>query len=277
MDNILSMISLGSGSSGNCYYIYNNDTGIFIDCGINTKQIFTRLEKLKIINPKINGVFITHEHHDHLAGCAVLERRENKEQNNYPTFYMTKGTYHSGNTKCMPKKVETIIAGQQIKIGSLIVEAFQVPHDGIETVCYRVGYKDHWVGVITDLGHINDSVLDKMRSLSIMALEFNYDPKMLTEGDYHWRLKERILSDYGHLSNSQAAFALQKTVSPRLHHLILSHISEANNQPQLARKAAIQALERAGHNDIVNIHVAEQYDPSLICTITDQESNVELV
>jgi phosphoribosyl 1,2-cyclic phosphodiesterase len=101
----------------------------------------------------------------------------------------------------------------------------------------------------------------------MMALEFNYDHNMLLEGSYHWRLKQRISSDYGHLSNEQASLALQKSVSPKLQHLILSHISEANNLPQLAKEAAESALDRARHKDIVQIQVAEQNRPSELCSI----------
>ena len=273
MNNILSLCSLGSGSSGNCYYIFNNENGVLIDCGINTKQINKRFVELGMDNPTIDAVFVTHEHHDHVASCAIFERYRIKETGKGPKFYMTSGTYYSANAKCLPKNINIIRSEEQIIVGSLVVEAFAVPHDGVETVCYRVGSNGHWAGVITDLGHVTDSVLDKMRSLSLMVMEFNHDEYMLMNGDYNETLKGRILSDYGHLSNRQAAFALEQSVSPRLQHILVAHVSDSNNHYELAKQSAAVALENAGHSDIVKLHVAQQHIPSAIYRVEQETQN----
>jgi phosphoribosyl 1,2-cyclic phosphodiesterase len=274
VNNILSLCSLGSGSSGNCYYIFNEDNGVLIDCGINTKQINRRFTQLGMPCPKIDAVFITHEHHDHVASCAILERYRMKESKVSTSFYMTNGTYFSANARCLPKNIQCISAGEKIVIGSLVVEAFAVPHDGVETVCYRVGSMGHWAGVITDLGHVTDEVLDKMRSLSLMVLEFNHDELMLINGDYNEALKGRILSDYGHLSNKQAAIALEKAVSPRLQHVLVAHVSDSNNRYELAKQAACIAIENTGHTDIVQLHIAEQHKPSSIYRVNQTKLNL---
>ena len=120
---------------------------------------------------------------------------------------------------------------------------------------------------MTDLGSFTPTVLDKMRSLSIMALEFNHDPQMLLEGSYPYHLKKRVLSLEGHLSNQQAEEALRKTLSPRLQHLILSHISERNNTPQLAMLHANRAIQYAGCSDDLHVHLAEQGIPGPIVQI----------
>ena len=265
--NQLSMVSLASGSQGNCYYIWNDENGVLIDCGISTKQIMARLKQLGFHRPRIDAVFITHEHVDHIASCAVLSRYLAKNGQN-PKFYMSSGTYHAASVACIPPNVLQIAEGMEITVGSLNVEAFTVPHDGIGTMGYRVGFGGHWAGVITDLGYVNDTILDKLRSFSMMAFEFNHDVDMLMKNDnYPLHVKERIRSDYGHLSNIQAANALHQAVSPRLQHLILAHISEQNNIPDLAHYLAEDALNRTRHLDIVSLHVAQQNEPSPIFTV----------
>ena len=159
MTDELSMVVLGSGSRGNSYYIWNKDTAVLIDCGLSTKQIFSRLEIVGIIYPKVDAVFITHEHTDHVASCAVLERRLNATGQR-PKFYMSDGTFCSAPAQCLPKQYHRLQDGQRVIVGSLTIEAFEVPHDGAECLGYRVGYKGHWAGVITDLGDVTDEVID---------------------------------------------------------------------------------------------------------------------
>lgn len=265
-ENQLSMVSLGSGSKGNAYYMWNNTHGVLIDCGVSTKQILARLESIGLAYPRIDAVFVTHEHTDHISSCAILERTLEK-QNQYPKFYMSPGTFHAAPVNSIPRNLYFIQDEEEVMVGDLCIDAFEVPHDGIGTMGFRVGFDDHWAGVITDLGHVNDVVLDKMRSLSMMAFEFNHDVDMLLCGDYPDYLKERILSDYGHLSNIQAANALEEAVSPRLQHLILAHISEKNNDPKLAETIARTSLENVRHTDIVSLHVAEQDRPSPVFTV----------
>ena len=155
--------------------------------------------------------------------------------------------------------------GQQVKIGTMVVEGFEVPHEGTECLGYRVGYKEHWAGVITDLGVVTDEVLNKMRTLSIMAFEFNHDEHMLINGSYPFSVKERILDWSGHLSNRQAAEALEHAVSPRLQHLILAHISE---QLIVLSWPRIWLVEFGiTQQDLVSLHVANQSGPSPIFSI----------
>ena len=270
----LSMVVLGSGSRGNAYYIWNRDTAVLIDCGLSTKQILARLEKVGVLHPQIDAVFITHEHTDHVSSCAILEKRLNR-LGQTPTFYMSPGTFCAAPAKCLPNNVSLIRDLEIIQIGSVLVEAFEVPHDGTECLGYRVGYNGHWVGVITDLGDVTDVVIDKMRTMTTMAFEFNHDVEMLQNGSYPIQVQERILDWSGHLSNEQAAEALERSVSPRLQHLILAHISEQNNCPKLAESIARNVLERSCHTDLVHLHVAEQNNPSPIFTV-DQKPKMIL-
>lgn len=262
----LSMVVLGSGSRGNAYYIWNRDTAVLIDCGLSTKQIMLRLEAIGILHPQIDAVFITHEHTDHVSSCAILEKRLTRLGQS-PTFYMSPGTFCAAPERCLPKKVSLIRDQDMIQIGSVMVEAFEVPHDGTECLGYRVGYNSHWVGVITDLGDVTDVVIDKMRTMTTMAFEFNHDVEMLQNGSYPIQVQERILDWSGHLSNAQAAEALERSISPRLQNLILAHISEQNNCPKLAESIAQNVLDRSSHTDLIHLHVAEQHRPSPIFTV----------
>jgi phosphoribosyl 1,2-cyclic phosphodiesterase len=265
MSDQISMIVLGSGSKGNAYYIWNKDTAVLIDCGLSTKQILLRLEKRGFIEPAIDAVFVTHEHGDHISSCAILERHLNR-LGHITKFYMSHGTYHSAPERCLPKNYDFVKDTQRIKVGSLVIEAFEVPHDGTECLGYRVGYNHHWVGVITDLGMMTDQVLDKMKSLSIMAFEFNHDEDMLRNGPYPYQIQKRILSSFGHLSNQQAVTALERALSPQLQHLIVAHISEQNNCPQLVERMARGVLDSLTPN-LVHLHVAQQREPSPIFSI----------
>ena len=332
----INVISLGSGSAGNSYYIYADGTGILIDCGISSKQIFKRLQEAGFENPKIHAVFVTHEHIDHVASCRVLENKTRStkylslssgcqsiyaeqaispaysswecehqsnrfselsslassnieildqmtngwtpiESSNSPMsrphapvqFYMTRGTYLSTDVKCLPSAEVTHIIepGQWIRVGELIVECFSVPHDGVESVCYRAGYRGSWVGVITDLGHIPDNIINRMRSMTTLVLEFNYDPIMLRRSEYPAYIQDRICSDFGHLSNQQAAEALLKATSPRLQNVLIGHISRKNNLPELAKEAAELALLQSGFDDGIRLHICEQHQASPVFSI----------
>ena len=213
-----------------------------IDCGISTRQIFKRLESVGIPEPKIDAVFITHGHSDHIGAANRLSKFLDK-RNGAPTpFFMSKGTMAFSDTRVLPPSIEIIAADECVEVNDILVNAFSVPHDAPETLGYRARVDEHWVGVITDLGHVTQEVIDKMRTLSIMALEFNHDLNMLYNGGYPASLKARVSSDFGHLSNEQAADALRQSISPTLQHLILSHLSENNNTPGRAFHLAQSVL-----------------------------------
>ena len=161
----------------------------------------------------------------------------------------------------LPNTIEVIAADERVMVKDIEVDAFAVPHDAPETLAFRAKVDDYWAGVITDLGHVPPDVIDKMRTLTVMALEFNHDLQMLFHGSYPASLKARVSSDFGHLSNQQAASALEKSISPTLRHLVLSHLSENNNTPSRAFHLAHSILSDWGAEDISCI-VAEPKTPS---------------
>jgi phosphoribosyl 1,2-cyclic phosphodiesterase len=177
------------------------------------------------------------------------------------------GTHAFSDDRCLPPTVQYVSCGEIIGVGDLCIEAFGVTHDAPETLAYRVAHNGIWGGVLTDLGSVTPNVLNKMRSLSIMALEFNHDPKMLFEGSYSYYVKERVASMEGHLSNQQAEDALAEIASPRLQQLIAAHISERNNTFEHVEMHIHRALRRAGAMHDIQVHLAKQNKPSKIFTL----------
>jgi phosphoribosyl 1,2-cyclic phosphodiesterase len=257
---------LGSGSGGNSYWFGSTNSGILIDCGLSTKQIKSRMEELGLSLSCIDAVFVTHGHTDHVGSCKILDKALNKGRS--VSFYMSKGTHAFSDDRCLPPNVRFVSCGDVVEVGDLRVEAFGVTHDAPETLAYRVEHKGLWGGVLTDLGSVTPNVLNKMRSLSIMALEFNHDPKMLFEGSYSYSVKERVASMEGHLSNKQAEDALAEVASPRLQQLIAAHISERNNTFAHVENHIDRALRRAGAVHDIQVHLAKQNQPSQIFTLT---------
>ncbi|MAA79289.1 MAG: hypothetical protein CL916_08515 [Deltaproteobacteria bacterium] len=270
---MLKFTVLGSGSAGNSYWFGTKNHGVLIDCGLSTKQIKKRMEENGLSLSQIDAVFITHGHSDHVGSCKILHKALNK-YGNVP-FYMSKGTYAFSDDRCLPRTIEFISCGGTVQIGDLVVEAFGVTHDAPETLAYRVEHKGMYGGVLTDLGSITPRVLNKMRSLSIMALEFNHDPKMLFEGTYAYSVKERVASMEGHLSNQQAEDALAEIASPRLQQLIAAHISERNNTFSHVERHITRALKRANAIHDIKVHLADQHIQSPIFEIEAEYSLVD--
>ena len=249
---------LSSGSKGNCTYVGDGRTGVLIDCGPSTKQILKRMADVGLGDAPIDAVLVTHEHSDHAGSARILCDKLEKLHGTPVPFHMTPGTAIALKPQMMPSALAPIDAGRAFKVGDLVVDPFRIPHDTADPVAFRVGVGDCWVGVVTDLGRPTTLVSQKLSSLSVAVLEFNHDVEMLLDGPYAWPVKQRIRSSHGHLSNEQAAELLCQSGSGRLEHLVLAHLSEENNQPDIALRESAMALHRAGVEDRVKVHVALQ-------------------
>jgi len=239
----LQMISVASGSKGNCTWIGTKEHGVLIDCGISTKQIASRLSEVLGDVPPIDAVLLTHEHSDHVAASAILERRLIK-MGRSPTFFATEGTLRGMKPSWRPQRLRTVAQDAVVPVGHLTASCQPVPHDAREPVAWTVTHGDHRAGVLTDLGHVTPALLDHVAALDLVLLEFNHDEIMLFEGDYPWGLKQRIRGKRGHLSNRQGAKLLRRVVDAgRAQHVILGHLSENNNRPDVARAAAERVID----------------------------------
>jgi len=234
--------SLGSGSKGNATLIEAAKTCLLLDCGFSLKETEARLERLGKTGHDLDAVLVTHEHSDHIKGVGALARKYKLP------VYLTAGTFHQGRFGNLPC-VETINCHQSFIIKDIDVQPVPVPHDAREPCQYVFQHGNKKLGVLTDLGSLTPHVEKHYSALDALVLECNYDPQMLEEGPYPYQLKQRILGDYGHLSNSQAAQLLVRIEKEKLQHLVLSHISQQNNCAELARAAI--ALMLGGMSDCV--------------------------
>lgn len=251
--------ALASGSSGNCFYIEQGNDAVLIDAGMNAKNIFDKIEKSNINLKKIKGIFITHEHIDHVRGADVFARKMD-----IPVF-ATKGTIKNCNLCSDEKLINLINNDATIKIGKLKIKAFVKSHAAKEPISYSV-IGDKRVSVITDLGYICDNVLSQIAKADFLFLESNHDLKMLEEGPYPYFLKKWIKGKDGHLSNMQAGLGVLEYASSRLQHVVLSHISKENNTPEKAMQTFKDLLkERSDLN--VNVSVSLENAPTQIFSI----------
>ena len=248
---------VSSGSSGNCTYVGDGHAGVLIDCGLSTKQAMLRLADAGLGGAPIDAVLVTHEHSDHVGAAGVLGRNLAKRGRSVP-FYMTAGTAEALDARCVPDGIERVRPGSEVAVKHLRTECFPVPHDTKEPVGWRVHLGGVTVGVVTDLGRPTRLVADKLKGCDVAVLEFNHDEELLMNGPYPYWLKQRIKSNHGHLSNRQSQELLAAALSPRLKTLILGHLSEENNRPEIALAACNATLAHAGAIGDVAVYLGSQ-------------------
>lgn len=222
--------ALASGSSGNCFYVENENSAILVDAGISAKRIIERMSLLNLNAEKIKGIFVTHEHSDHTKGIGVFSRKFN-----VPVF-ATKGTIFNGGLCSDKDMINQIKKDEKINIGRLEVEAFSKSHKAAEPVSYSISDKNKFVSIITDAGYACENITSRISMSDFLFLESNHDRKMLENGPYPYFLKQWITSDSGHLSNTQAGLAVLENGNKRLRNVVLSHLSKTNNFPEVALK-----------------------------------------
>jgi phosphoribosyl 1,2-cyclic phosphodiesterase len=241
----LKFLSLGSGSSGNCYYLGTDDYGILLDAGIGFRSIKKTLTHHEIGLEQIMALFVTHDHFDHIKSAGALGEKEGIP------VYATQPV-HAGfnNNRYLREKLLTsrriIEKEQPVFIRDFTITAFDVPHDASDCVGYLVQYQDQNCVLATDIGHINDTVARYIRIANHLIIEANYDEEMLFCGNYPDLLKERITNGQGHLSNTETAEFLAANFNVHLKNIWLCHLSRDNNHPELAYKTVEAAFERYG-------------------------------
>ncbi len=233
---MLKFISFGSGSSGNCYYLGNDEGAILIDAGIGIRRLKRNIKEYGLSFSNIKGIIITHDHADHIKAAGYVSGEFNIPV--YATEPVHKGmlsNYHDGK-HVEADKVVYIEKDKAFELAGFSITAFSIPHDSSENVGYCIRYTDTTFTIITDVGMVTDTVLENISRSNYLVLEANYDAEMLRNGKYPEILKNRITCGTGHLSNHQAAKALSDSFHEGLKHVWLCHLSEENNHPELARK-----------------------------------------
>lgn len=239
----LNFCSLSSGSSGNCYYLGNNNHGILVDAGISASAIRKHLKNMDIQMHTIMGVLITHNHIDHIKGLEVLVRK-----NNLPAF-TTRTIWNSILTprvKISVDCIREIPLKQKFSIDGFEIEAFPVDHDAPETIGFHICAGDRKITIATDLGHICQASVPYLKAANLLVIESNYDEQMLMTGSYPWFLKTRIKSDNGHLGNHQTSSFLADIINDNLTNICLAHLSRNNNTPEIALKTINDTFSKRG-------------------------------
>lgn len=230
---------LSSGSKGNTTYIESKNAKILIDAGNSSKYIIEKLQELNINPNEIDAILITHVHVDHIKGLQVLLKRIN------PCVYMTEKMYpHLDYVKnyCFIKE-------STFSIKDLTINVIKTSHDTEDSVGYIVNNDDKSIVYITDTGYINNKYFDILSNRNIYIMESNHDIEMLNNGRYPFELRQRILSDKGHLSNYDSAKYLSKFIGNKTKYILLAHLSEENNTKELALDTLNERLNKE------NIHI----------------------
>lgn len=251
----VSIASLNSGSNGNCYYVGNEEAGIFIDAGISCKETEARMKRLGLSLGSIKAIFVSHEHTDHIKGIAVLSRKYQIP------VYLNQTMIYNGCVDVQQDLVRRYDPHQPVQIGGLEVISFPKYHDACDPHSFIVRAGSATVGIMTDIGRACEHVIKYFSMCDAVFLEANYDEDMLIRGKYPYYLKNRIRSGKGHLSNSEALDLYLKHRSPSLTHILLSHLSKDNNCPELVHRLF------SSHSEGTNVVVASRYNESQLFKI----------
>ncbi len=249
---------LGSGSRGNCTLFESKNTSILIDAGFSGIEIEKRLVSIGRSLGDIQAILVTHEHRDHVNGVGVLSRR-----GNIPV-YANKLT-HQASANIVGDLAHSVVfdTGTPFVINDFEIHPFSISHDTVDPVGYVVSDGVNTAGCCTDIGKITKLTCYHLKRCHGLVLESNHDPLMLQDGPYPFSLKQRVRSTQGHLANEEAGLLLQDLFQEGvLRHVILAHLSEKNNLPELALQTVLSKLKDS--DDKLSVHLATQNHPSII-------------
>jgi len=246
---------LGSGSSGNCALVATERTRLLIDAGFSHRAVTRRLKQAGEDTSRIDAILVSHEHSDHVAGLPSLVRKLRKP------VYVTPLTESRLDWQDAEPAIEKFRPGERMVIGDIEIDTFTIPHDAVDPVAFCFSAGGIKIGLVTDLGYLPESVKQAIRGCHVLVLESNHDLDMLKVGPYPWFVKQRVMSRVGHLSNHAVSQFLAADYDRRPEVLVLAHLSEQNNHPEIARLTAVDGLRSAGA-ERTRLVLAEQHHPS---------------
>jgi phosphoribosyl 1,2-cyclic phosphodiesterase len=256
---VFSLTVLGSGSSGNCSLVATNHCRILIDAGFSARQIACRLESVGIAPESLDGILLTHEHGDHVAGLEVFCRRfDIPIYANLRTAETLRQGWLADYTAW-----KFFESGFPFSLKDVEIHGFYVPHDAVDPMAFVLTSNDGSIGFLTDLGYAPKLALERVRNVDALVIETNHDERLLqADPKRPWSVKQRIMSRHGHLSNEAGAKLVAEIVGNRLRQVVLGHLSRDCNRPELA----LEAMERIGIRG-----------PSFFCADQDRVSPTFLV
>jgi len=260
---MVSVSILGSGSRGNCTLISTSRTRILVDAGLSARETFRRMQMVGESIHSLSGIVVSHEHSDHVSGLCTLAKKLR-----VPVYMTTAAHQAFERSQRDPEKEGPALAaceyfrpGSAFQIGDISVMPFTIPHDAADPVAFTFRVEGIKVGVVTDLGYMPANVAQQIRGCDVLMIESNHDLEMLRIGPYPWSVKQRVMSRLGHLSNDALADFFRNEYDGAAAFVVLAHLSEHNNHPEIARTAAEHALsERRSllHNRLM---LASQLQP----------------
>lgn len=231
---------LASGSTGNAILLDFTHTKILVDAGISTRRIKNSLVELGTSIEELDGVVITHEHRDHVSGLGTMTKKYNTP------VYASRNTWQAMYCRdAIPDQCCKVLP-QSLEIGQVRVEPFSISHDAADPVGFTFYSEGNKCSVVTDLGFVTETVKKAIAMSDVLVLESNHDIDMLENGAYPWHLKRRILSNRGHLSNFDAGWTLARLERKPSMKVFLAHMSQQNNDPQLAMDTVSRILTEYG-------------------------------
>ena len=252
---------LASGSKGNAIYIESRGAALIIDQGLTHKQLLVRLDRRGLDPSRVQAILVSHEHSDHVSGVGVSAR-----QLKIPVYATAGSLSKMGNLFNGTEEVLTVESGVGVTIGPFSVLPYTVPHDAIEPVQYCISVGRKRAAIATDIGFASTLVTERIKDVDILVIESNYDTDMLKKGSYPWQLKQRIMGKTGHLSNRNASeliFNLTKSCTTKV---VLAHLSEENNLPELAEQTVRELFEKF-ERPIGCLITASQHEPTEVIEI----------
>ena len=259
----MNLISIASGSSGNCFLVATDNTTLLVDAGLSRKRIQEGLNSVGYSLEDIDGILATHEHIDHIRGLGVISRRDKIQI--YSTQGTLKGIFDTKSLGKLNKDYFNLISiNKSFTIGNIEIKPFETFHDVNEPCGYTFKKGTKKAGIITDTGTYSSDIIDELLDINALLIESNHDLEMLNNGDYPYFLKERIKSNFGHMSNDTCSKLLNEILHDDLEGIILAHLSKDNNTPDKALKRIKSGIDIDTHHDSddFKITVANRHTPS---------------
>jgi len=252
---MLKFCSLYSGSSGNSSFIQSENINILVDAGVSGKKIVDALASINIAIENISAILVTHEHSDHTQSIATLSKKYNIP------VYANKKTWEAMQDKKEKMSKDNIMYFSNNKpftLNDITVVPFDIPHDAANPCGFAISDFNSKISIATDIGHMTTSIIDNIKNSNFLLLEANYEPDVLKCSSYPFHLKERIASPIGHLSNIEAGKTINYLANFGVKNIMLGHLSNENNFPELAYKSVLEQIE----NKDLNLSVANRFEPS---------------
>lgn len=232
---------LASGSSGNAIYVESDTTKLLVDCGLTGKKTEALLKQINRNPEDLDAILVSHEHSDHIKGVGIMARKYNLD------IYANEKTWDAMTPKLGKLKTEQkylFNVEENKTIGNIDIVSFAVSHDAIDPQFYTFQKNNKQFVILTDTGYVNDRMRGMLRNADAYLMESNHDISMLRMGQYPWSLKQRILSDKGHLSNEDGALALTDMIGDKTRRVYLGHLSKENNMKEIAHETVKEILIR---------------------------------